>query len=167
MKECDPLYVISVAARLVGMHAQTLRKYERERFVAPSRTKGRLRLYSAADLDRLRQVKQLVEVQGLNLAGVELALLVSRRLHELRDSARAAQSTGEIQARVERDTRELIALLGGGSDGEPPARAEIASSIAANGASARNVAPRGRGRPRGTAGRPVRRNPNALPATKE
>lgn len=165
MKECDPLYVISVAARLVGMHAQTLRKYERERFVAPSRTKGRLRLYSAADLDRLRQVKHLVEVQGLNLAGVELALLVSRRLQSLRESAQAAQSTAEIRERVERDTRELITLLGGGGDDESPARAEIASGSPANRASLRTSTPRGRSR--GAAARPARRSSDLLPATKE
>ena len=57
----EPLFVISVAARLVKMHPQTLRKYEREGLIAPSRTQGNLRLYSDQDIERLRQVKYLVE----------------------------------------------------------------------------------------------------------
>lgn len=80
----EPLFVISVAARLVEMHPQTLRKYEREGLVAPSRTTGNLRLYSDRDIERLRQVKYLVEERGLNLAGVQLALELTARLRETR-----------------------------------------------------------------------------------
>jgi MerR family transcriptional regulator, heat shock protein HspR len=83
MRHNEPLYVISVAARLLELHPQTLRKYEREGFVAPSRTTGNLRLYSAEDLESLRQVKHLVENRGINLAGVELALQVTKRLHKV------------------------------------------------------------------------------------
>ncbi|MDQ3095162.1 MAG: MerR family transcriptional regulator [Actinomycetota bacterium] len=82
----EPLFVISVAARLVEMHPQTLRKYEREGLIAPSRTQGNLRLYSDRDIERLRQVKYLVEDRGLNLAGVQLALGLTHRLRELRAS---------------------------------------------------------------------------------
>ncbi len=82
----EPLFVISVAARLVEMHPQTLRKYEREGLVAPSRTSGNLRLYSDEDIERLRQVKYLVETRGLNLAGVQLVLELTRSLRELRDT---------------------------------------------------------------------------------
>ncbi len=82
----EPLFVISVAARLVEMHPQTLRKYEREGLIAPSRTQGNLRLYSDRDIERLRQVKYLVEDRGLNLAGVQLALGLTNRLRELRAS---------------------------------------------------------------------------------
>ena len=78
MRESEPLYVISVASRLLQLHPQTLRKYEREGFVAPSRTTGNLRLYSSEDIDRLRQVKALVEERGINLAGVQLALQLGR-----------------------------------------------------------------------------------------
>lgn len=81
----EPLFVISVAARLVEMHPQTLRKYEREGLIAPSRTTGNLRLYSDRDIERLRQVKYLVEECGLNLAGVQLALAMTNSLHELRE----------------------------------------------------------------------------------
>jgi MerR family transcriptional regulator, heat shock protein HspR len=83
MRHNEPLYVISVAARLLELHPQTLRKYEREGFVAPSRTTGNLRLYSAEDLELLRQVKHLVEHRGINLAGVELALQVTKRLQKV------------------------------------------------------------------------------------
>jgi len=83
----EPLFVISVAARLVEMHPQTLRKYEREGLIAPSRTTGNLRLYSDSDIERLRQVKYLVEERGLNLAGVQLALELTRQLQSIRQSA--------------------------------------------------------------------------------
>jgi MerR family transcriptional regulator/heat shock protein HspR len=88
----EPLFVISVAARLVEMHPQTLRKYEREGLVAPSRTAGNLRLYSDEDIERLRQVKYLVETRGLNLAGVQLVLELTRSLRELRGTM--AESAG-------------------------------------------------------------------------
>ena len=70
----EGLYVISVAARLLAMHPQTLRKYERAGLVSPSRTIGMLRLYSVEDIVRLRLIKHMVEDLRLNLAGVNLAL---------------------------------------------------------------------------------------------
>jgi MerR family transcriptional regulator/heat shock protein HspR len=85
----EPLFVISVAARLVEMHPQTLRKYEKEGLIEPSRTTGNLRLYSDRDIERLRQVKYLVEVRGLNLAGVQLVLDLTRRLREIREQTQA------------------------------------------------------------------------------
>jgi len=85
----EPLFVISVAARLVELHPQTLRKYEKEGLIEPSRTSGNLRLYSDRDIERLRQVKYLVERQGLNLAGVQLVLDLTRRLRVLRDQSEA------------------------------------------------------------------------------
>lgn len=83
----EPVFVISVAARLLEMHPQTLRKYEREGLIAPSRTTGNLRLYSDRDIERLRQVKYLVEERGLNLAGVQLALELTSRIRDARDRA--------------------------------------------------------------------------------
>ena len=88
----EPLFVISVAARLVEMHPQTLRKYEREGLVAPSRTSGNLRLYSDSDIEQLRQVKYLVEQCGLNLAGVQLALELTRELRRLATGLRATNA---------------------------------------------------------------------------
>lgn len=89
----EPLFVISVAARLVEMHPQTLRKYEREGLIAPSRTSGNLRLYSDEDIERLRQVKYLVEQRGLNLAGVQLALELTNGLQLLRERMSSASCT--------------------------------------------------------------------------
>src|ERR1700692_2745407 len=77
------LYVISVAARLVEMHPTTLRKYERVGFLEPSRTPGRTRLYSLQDIDRLRQIKRLVDQREMNLAGVQLALDLTQMLGEI------------------------------------------------------------------------------------
>ena len=95
----EPVFIISVAARLVEMHPQTLRKYEREGLIAPSRTHGNLRLYSDQDIERLRQVKYLVENRGLNLAGVQLALELTQRLRELQGEigavSAAASKTGK------------------------------------------------------------------------
>ena len=68
------VYIISVAARLLEMHPQTLRKYERMGFITPSRTVGMLRLYSEEDIAHLRMIKYLVDDRGMNLAGVEMAL---------------------------------------------------------------------------------------------
>ena len=68
------VYIISVAARLMEMHPQTLRKYDRAGLVSPPRTVGMLRLYSDADLIKLRIIKRLVENYGINLAGVSLIL---------------------------------------------------------------------------------------------
>ena len=89
MRESEPLYVISVASRLLKLHPQTLRKYERVGFVAPSRTTGNLRLYSSEDIDRLRQIKQLVDERGVNLAGVEMALDVTRQVRVLQEELRS------------------------------------------------------------------------------
>jgi MerR family transcriptional regulator/heat shock protein HspR len=74
------LYIISVAARILSMHPQTLRKYERVGLVRPSRTVGMLRLYSEQDITKLRIIKRLVDELRLNLAGVEMAMLVFDRL---------------------------------------------------------------------------------------
>lgn len=89
MRESEPLYVISVASRLLKLHPQTLRKYERVGFVAPSRTTGNLRLYSSEDIDRLRQIKQLVDERGVNLSGVEMALNVTRQVRSIQEELRS------------------------------------------------------------------------------
>jgi len=89
MRESEPLFVISVASRLLQLHPQTLRKYEREGFVAPSRTQGNLRLYSSEDIDRLRQVKTLVEERGVNLAGVQMALNMTEGVRQMQAELRS------------------------------------------------------------------------------
>src|SRR5919201_2233452 len=76
----EPMYVISVAARLVEMHPQTLRYYERAGLVKPTRSRGRIRLYSQRDIDRLRKIARLTDELGVNLAGVEVILRLIERL---------------------------------------------------------------------------------------
>jgi len=77
------VYTIAVASRLSGMHPQTLRKYERAGLLTPARQQGNQRLYSDADLERLKRIRYLVETRGVNVAGVELALSMADRLDEL------------------------------------------------------------------------------------
>jgi MerR family transcriptional regulator/heat shock protein HspR len=79
-----PRYMISVAAELVGMHPQTLRIYESKGLVRPRRTPGGTRLYSEADISRLRIIQQLTTELGLNLAGVERVLALEDELQKLR-----------------------------------------------------------------------------------
>jgi len=93
-----PRYMISVAAELVGMHPQTLRIYESKGLIRPKRTAGNTRLYSEADLERLRAIQQLTNELGLNLAGVEHVL-------RLRDEL---VRTRRLLDRMERQMRQAI-----------------------------------------------------------
>jgi len=79
----EPCFVISIAARMVGLHAQTLRYYERVGLIWPSRTVGRQRLYSPTDIERLRRIKTFTDEMGMNLAGAEVALKLVERIEEL------------------------------------------------------------------------------------
>jgi MerR family transcriptional regulator/heat shock protein HspR len=84
----DGYFAISVAARILGVHAQTLRGYERQGLIAPSRTKGRIRLYSVEDIRRAQQVRRLIDDLGVNLAGVEVILRLTERIRILEDYAK-------------------------------------------------------------------------------
>ena len=79
----EPCFVISIAARMVGVHAQTLRYYERVGLIWPSRTVGRQRLYTPSDIERLRRIKTFTEEMGMNLAGAEVALKLIERIDHL------------------------------------------------------------------------------------
>jgi MerR family transcriptional regulator/heat shock protein HspR len=79
----EPCYIISVAARLVNMHPQTLRYYERLGLIRPSRSSGKIRLYSARDVERLRQIHNYVNDLGVNLAGVEVILNLTEKMAEM------------------------------------------------------------------------------------
>lgn len=103
------VYIISVAARLLEMHPQTLRKYERVGLVQPSRTGGQLRLYSDEDLLRLRVIRRLVDELGLNLAGVGLVLDLVGPLRRLVDGAEL--NTETLDAAAIRATAELRSFL--------------------------------------------------------
>jgi MerR family transcriptional regulator, heat shock protein HspR len=93
-----PRYMISIAAELVGMHPQTLRIYEAKGLLRPSRTPGGTRLYSEADLERLRLIQRLTSELGLNLAGVETVMRLEDELRRLRSRL----------DRMERQMREEI-----------------------------------------------------------
>jgi len=81
--ESKPRYVISIAARMIGIEAHTLRYYERMGLVQPERSSGNIRLYSEEDVDRLRYIKALMSDCGVNLAGVEVALRLMQRMTEM------------------------------------------------------------------------------------
>ena len=83
LDEKEPRYVISIAARMVGVRTHTLRYYERVGIVEPSRSRGNIRLYSEGDIAQLRRVKTLMDDLGVNLAGVEVIMRMMRRMLEL------------------------------------------------------------------------------------
>jgi MerR family transcriptional regulator/heat shock protein HspR len=112
-----PRYMISVAAELVGMHPQTLRMYEAKGLVRPKRTPGNTRLYSEADLERLRLIQQLTGQLGLNLAGVETVLRLEDELERMQ--RRLERMENEMRDRirtVERHYKREVVLYR--SDGE-------------------------------------------------
>jgi MerR family transcriptional regulator/heat shock protein HspR len=107
------LIFISTAARMLGMHPQTLRKYERLGLVQPSRTIGSMRLYSRDEIERLRFIKRLVEDMGINLAGVQQLLEIAevmRRIQPLMQEERLARNDG--RRRLMREMGKLNDLLG-------------------------------------------------------
>jgi MerR family transcriptional regulator/heat shock protein HspR len=79
----EPCYVISVAAKMLGIHQQTLRYYEREGLIEPSRSRGNIRLYSLSDINRLRQVQRLINDLGVNLAGAAVILQMNERMRAM------------------------------------------------------------------------------------
>ena len=108
----DGLYVISVAARLLEMHPQTLRKYERVGLVSPSRTVGMLRLYSEEDIVRLRLIKHLVGDLGLNMAGVELSLNMFNQVLKMRSGLDQAEPS-DLKKYLEDCLEDMFEILKG------------------------------------------------------
>jgi len=96
----EPVYAIGVVARMVGLHAQTLRNYERWGFLKPQRMGGRVRLYSQRDVERIKQVNDWMEGLGINVAGVEVMTRLRVRISEL-------------EGQVARLTIEVVNLKGG------------------------------------------------------
>ena len=113
-------YMISVAADLVGMHPQTLRLYESKGLVRPARTPGNTRLYSEADLDRLRTIQRLTSELGLNLAGVELVLRMEDQLQRMQ--SRMERIERQMRAEVEKEHRQYRRDLVVWKPAKPPAR---------------------------------------------
>lgn len=125
MADDTPMFVISVAARLAGMHPQTLRQYDRLGLVSPRRASGRGRRYSMLDIEQLREIQALSQDEGINLAGIKRILDLERQLQHTRTELErlrlqaghrvfAASAAGEVSElprgrRVER--REIGALV--------------------------------------------------------
>jgi MerR family transcriptional regulator, heat shock protein HspR len=116
-----PRYMISVAAELVGMHPQTLRIYEAKGLVRPRRTPGNTRLYSEADLERLRLIQRLTGQLGLNLAGVETVLRLEDELDRLRlrFERLEEQMREEIRDVHRQYKREVVLYRGDGTETFP------------------------------------------------
>src|SRR5881628_3065701 len=102
-----PVFVISVAATLAGMHPQTLRQYDRIGLVSPGRTSGRGRRYSARDISLLREVQRLSQDEGVNLSGIKRILELETHVDALR--ARIAELQGELEASRSEITRREAA----------------------------------------------------------
>jgi MerR family transcriptional regulator/heat shock protein HspR len=106
------LYLISVAARMLGMHPQTLRKYDRLGLVRPSRTIGSMRLYSLGELNRLKVIKRLVDDGGINLAGVQRLLSIAEVVERIRPLTRDETLSPRDARRLTQEIDELSRMLG-------------------------------------------------------
>ncbi len=105
--EVRGVYIISVAARILEMHPQTLRKYERLGLINPDRTGGMLRLYSRDDIRKILLIRHLMDNLGLNLAGVEFALNLVDNLFAMRERLSAAAEGSEMLDLVEQEMARL------------------------------------------------------------
>ena len=99
----EPVYLISVVASILNIHPQTLRQYEKEGLIEPSRTQGRMRLYSQRDIDKIKLVLQLTRKMGINLAGVDVILKLKKQMDEmekeielLRDELQKVNRNGSV-----------------------------------------------------------------------
>ena len=110
--ESEPdLFFISMAARLLGMHPQTLRKYERLGLIQPTRTIGSMRVYSREELERLKLIKRLVDDGGINLAGVQRLLSIADVIARLRPLIRDAPRRPSISDGRVLDVEEVLGVL--------------------------------------------------------
>jgi MerR family transcriptional regulator/heat shock protein HspR len=106
------LYFISTAARLLDMHPQTLRKYERLGLVSPTRTIGSMRLYSREELERLRVIKHLVEEAGINLAGVQRLLSIAESIQRIRPLMNQDAGRGDARRRIAQELKRISEMVG-------------------------------------------------------
>ena len=111
MVEIQGVYIISVAARILEMHPQTLRKYERLGLVNPERTGGMLRLYSREDIRKILLIRHLMDNLGLNLAGVEFALNLVENLVELERRLVSAVADTSLRETIEQEVSRLYRRL--------------------------------------------------------
>ncbi len=111
----EPIYVISVAARLVEMHPQTLRYYERAGLLKPTRSSGKIRLYSQREIERLRKISRLTNELGVNLAGVEIIMDLTERLEKLQEYIQEREQ--EYKTEVDRLSERIDVLQHGNGTG--------------------------------------------------
>jgi MerR family transcriptional regulator, heat shock protein HspR len=108
------VFMISVAAELAEMHPQTLRMYEARGLITPKRSPKNTRLYSQADVERLRRIQRMTGEEGLNLAGVETVLELERRLERMRsEMARMRKRAAEMETRMTQELERLRKSMGG------------------------------------------------------
>src|SRR4051795_11031520 len=108
----EDLLFISMAARILGMHPQTLRKYERLGLIQPTRTIGSMRVYSREELERLKLIKRLVEDGGINLAGVQRLLSIAEIVQRIRPLTRDETLSPRDARRLTHEIDELSRMLG-------------------------------------------------------
>ena len=101
LDETEPRYVISIAARMLGIQTHTLRYYEKMGIIEPSRSRGNIRLYSERDIAQLRRIKTLMDDLGVNLAGVEVILRMAQHISELQRQVKDMESELEKLKRTE------------------------------------------------------------------
>ena len=106
------LLFISVAAEMLDMHPQTLRKYERLGLVRPTRTLGSMRVYSQDELDRLKLIKHLVDEAGINLAGVQRLLSIAESIQRLRPLMEEETGRPEVRRRLAREIERIGQMVG-------------------------------------------------------
>ncbi len=109
-----PVFVISVAAQLAGMHPQTLRQYDRIGLVSPDRTRGRGRRYSARDVATLREVQRLSQDEGVSLAGIKRILELEHQVEALRARVSELSADLELAQRAAGLSRRVFAAGPGG-----------------------------------------------------
>jgi MerR family transcriptional regulator, heat shock protein HspR len=137
------VFMISVAAELAEMHPQTLRMYEARGLITPKRSPKNTRLYSQADVERLRRIQQMTGEEGLNLAGVETVLELEHRVERMRsEMARMKKRAAEMESRMTQEVERLRKSIGG--------------ELVPYGA----YEPRSMGGPRGSTRIPIRRRTN-------
>jgi MerR family transcriptional regulator/heat shock protein HspR len=111
MEESD-LYFISMAARLLDMHPQTLRKYERLGLVRPTRTIGSMRVYSNDEMERLRLIKHFVEDGGINLAGVQRLLSIAEAVQRIRPLMNQDADRPDVRRRLALEIKRISEMVG-------------------------------------------------------
>jgi MerR family transcriptional regulator, heat shock protein HspR len=117
-------FTISVAAEIVNVHQQTLRHYERLGLVEPTRGKGEIRYYSLEDIERIQQIRRLIEDLGVNLAGVEVILHMRDQMERMREEAQAEiEALREEHESEVRRLKDIIRRLQGSDSGISEERA--------------------------------------------